>query len=61
MLVRDSMCSCKQCIGGAHKQKVALIARGNTYICHKLQLESHLISSSCDRALQVTTFTKQTG
>jgi len=33
-------------VGGAHKQEVALIARGNTDISHKLQLGSHLICSS---------------
>ena len=48
-LVKDSVCSCKQCVYGVHKQKVALIARGNSYICHKLRLESHLVSSSCGR------------
>ena len=36
MLVKDGVSSCKNCIGGAHKQEVALIARGNTDISHKL-------------------------
>ena len=45
-LIKDSMGSSEHCIGGAHKQEVALIARGNTDICHKLQLGSHFISSS---------------
>ena len=34
MLVKDSMGSSEHCIGGAHKQEVALIARGNTNISH---------------------------
>ena len=35
-LIKDSMSSGEHCIGGAHKQEVALIARGNTDVCHKL-------------------------
>ena len=46
MLVKDGMSSSEHCIGGAHKQEIALIARGNTDIGHKLQLGSHLICSS---------------
>jgi len=34
MLVKDGMGSGEHCIGGAHKQEVALIARGNTNISH---------------------------
>ena len=34
MLVKDSMSSSKHCIGGAHKQEIVLIARGNTDISH---------------------------
>ena len=34
MLIKDSMGSGEHCIGGVHKQKVALIARGNTNISH---------------------------
>ena len=37
VLVKDSVCSSEHCIGGVHKQKVVLIARGNTDISHKLQ------------------------
>ena len=33
-LVEDRMCGSKDCVGGAHKQKVALIARGNTDVSH---------------------------
>ena len=33
-LVEDRMCSSKDCVGGAHKQEVALIARGNTNVSH---------------------------
>ena len=33
-LIKDSVSSGKHCIGGAHKQEVALIARGNTNIGH---------------------------
>ena len=45
-LIKDGMGSGEHCIGGAHKQKVALIARGNTDISHKLRFRSHFISSS---------------
>ena len=45
-LVKDGVGSGEHCIGGAHKQEVALIARGNTDISHKLRLGSHLIRSS---------------
>ena len=34
VLIEDRMCGSKDCIGGAHKQKVALIARGNTNVSH---------------------------
>ena len=34
MLIEDRMCGSKDHIGGAHKQKVALIARGNTNVSH---------------------------
>ena len=34
MLIKDSMGSGEHCIGGAHKQEVVLIARGNTNIGH---------------------------
>ena len=33
-LIEDRMCGSKNCVGGAHKQKVALIARGNTNVSH---------------------------
>ena len=33
-LVKDSVGSSEHCIGGAHKQEVVLIARGNTNIGH---------------------------
>ena len=33
-LIEDRMCGSKDHIGGAHKQKVALIARGNTDVSH---------------------------
>jgi len=33
-LIKDSMGSGERCIGGAHKQEVVLIARGNTDIGH---------------------------
>ena len=33
-LIEDCMCGSKDRIGGAHKQKVALIARGNTDVSH---------------------------
>ena len=33
-LVKDSVSSGEHCIGGAHKQEIALIARGNTDISH---------------------------
>ena len=35
-LVKDIMGSSEHCIGGAHKQEVVLIARGNTDISHEL-------------------------
>ena len=34
VLIEDRMCGSKDCVGGAHKQKVALIARGNTDVSH---------------------------
>ena len=34
MLIKDSVGSGEHCVGGAHKQEVALIARGNTNITH---------------------------
>jgi len=34
MLIKDGMSSGEHCIGGAHKQEVVLIARGNTDISH---------------------------
>ena len=34
MLVKDGVGSSEHCIGGVHKQEVALIARGNTDIGH---------------------------
>ena len=46
MLIKDGMGSGKHCIGGAHKQEVALIAGGNTNICHKLRFRGHFICSS---------------
>ena len=33
-LVKDGVSSGEHCVGGAHKQEVALIARGNTNISH---------------------------
>ena len=33
-LIEDRMCGSKDRIGGAHKQKVALNARGNTDVSH---------------------------
>ena len=33
-LVEDRMCGSKDRVGGAHKQKVSLIARGNTNVSH---------------------------
>ena len=33
-LIKDCMCGSKDHIGGAHKQKVVLIARGNTDVSH---------------------------
>jgi len=45
-LVKDGVSSGEHCVGGAHKQEIAFIARGNTDISHKLQLGSHLIHSS---------------
>ena len=33
-LIEDRMCGSKDCVGGAHKQKVALIARGYTDVSH---------------------------
>ena len=33
-LVEDRMCGSKDRVGGAHKQKVSLIARGNTDVSH---------------------------
>ena len=35
-LIKDCVSSSKHCIGGAHEQKVVLIAGGNTNISHKL-------------------------
>ena len=34
VLIEDRMCGSKDHIGGVHKQKVALIARGNTNVSH---------------------------
>ena len=34
MLIKDSMSSGEHCIGGAHKQEIVLIARGNTDVSH---------------------------
>ena len=34
MLIKDGMSSSKHCVGGAHKQEIVLIARGNTDISH---------------------------
>ena len=34
VLIEDRMCGSKDRVGGAHKQKVALIARGNTDVSH---------------------------
>ena len=34
VLIKDRMCSSKDCIGGAHKQEIALIARGNIDISY---------------------------
>ena len=45
-LIKDGVGSGEHCIGGAHKQKVALIASGNTDICHELRLRGHFICSS---------------
>ena len=45
-LVKDGVSSGEHCIGGAHEQEVALIARGNTNVSHKLRLGSHLICLS---------------
>ena len=45
-LVKDGVSSSKHCVGGAHKQEILFIARGNTDISHKLRLGSHLIFSS---------------
>ena len=58
MLVKDGVCSCKQRVGGVHKQEVALIARGNTYIRHKLRLGSHLVSSSRGREVDESSTAK---
>ena len=33
-LVEDRMCGSKDCVGGAHKQEILLIARGNTDVSH---------------------------
>ena len=33
-LVKDGVGSSEHCIGGVHKQEIALIARGNTDISH---------------------------
>ena len=33
-LIKDRMCGSKNRIGGAHKQKVVLISRGNTDVSH---------------------------
>ena len=57
-LVKNGMCSCKQHVGGVHKQKVVLIARDNTYIHHKLRLGSHLISSSRGREVDESSTAK---
>ena len=34
VLIEDRMCGSEDRIGGVHKQKVALIARGNTDVSH---------------------------
>ena len=34
VLIEDRMCGSKDRVGGAHKQKVVLIARGNTDVSH---------------------------
>jgi len=34
MLIKDSVSSGEHCIGGAHKQEIVLIARGNTNVSH---------------------------
>ena len=34
MLVKDGVGSGEHCIGGAHKQEIMLIARGNTNVSH---------------------------
>ena len=34
VLIEDRMCGSKDHVGGAHKQKIALIARGNTDVSH---------------------------
>jgi len=36
MLVKDGVSSGEHYVGGAHKQEIVLIARGNTDISHKL-------------------------
>ena len=33
-LIEDRMCGSKDHVGGAHKQKIVLIARGNTDVSH---------------------------
>ena len=33
-LIEDRMCGSKDRVGGAHKQKIVLIARGNTNVSH---------------------------
>ena len=33
-LIKDSVCSGEHCIGGAYKQEIVLIARGNTDVSH---------------------------
>ena len=33
-LIEDCMCGSKDHIGGVHKQKIVLIARGNTNVSH---------------------------
>ena len=33
-LIKDRMCGSKDRVGGAHKQKIVLIARGNTNVSH---------------------------
>ena len=33
-LIKDRMCGSKDRIGGAHKQEIVLIARGNTDVSH---------------------------